>query len=72
MTIVLQLRIASAPVRRQGFARCAHRLTPPLTATVAPAQQVTSSHLVATASLINYWLKHEIPDNSGFGAHGAT
>ena len=45
VTIVLQLRIASAPVRRQGFARCARRLTPPLTATAAPAQQVVSSRL---------------------------
>ena len=39
----LQLRIASAPARRQGFARCARRLTPPLTAAGAPAKQVISS-----------------------------
>jgi transposase len=32
--------LACAPVRRQGFARCARRLTPPLTATGAPAQKV--------------------------------
>jgi len=31
-------RVASAPARRQGSARCARRLTPPLTATGAPAQ----------------------------------
>jgi hypothetical protein len=39
----MQLPVASAPVSRQGFARCARPLTPPLTATVAPAQQVISS-----------------------------
>jgi hypothetical protein len=66
MAIVKKLRIPSAPARRQGFARVARRLTPPLTATVAAAQQVVSSRLNATASLINHWhQKHEIPDNSG-------
>src|SRR5438270_12560493 len=39
----MQLSIAFAPVDRQGFARSARRLTPPLTATVVPAQQVLSS-----------------------------
>ena len=38
-------RVASAPTRRQGFARSAHRLTPPLTAAAAPAQSVVSSCL---------------------------
>ena len=45
MRSVIQRRIASASARRQGFARCARRLTPPLTATAAPAQQVVSSRL---------------------------
>jgi hypothetical protein len=62
--MMMELRIASAPVRRQGFARYTRRLTPPLTATVVPAQQVIKQSLLATASLINHWLKHEIPDKS--------
>ena len=40
MAIASERRIASAPARRQGSARCARRLTPPLTATGAPAQRV--------------------------------
>src|SRR5271167_1381070 len=36
---MVQRPIASATVRRQGFARCACRLAPPLTATLAPAQR---------------------------------
>jgi hypothetical protein len=38
-------RVASAPTRRQGYARSARRLTPPLTAAAAPAQRVISSCL---------------------------
>ena len=41
MAIVTQLPIASAPIRRQGFARSARRLMPPLTATGAPAWLAT-------------------------------
>jgi hypothetical protein len=67
--ILMQLSIASAPAGRQGFARCARRLTPPLTATVVPAQQVIKQSLLATASLINHWLKHEIPDRSTRGKY---
>jgi hypothetical protein len=40
-----QSRVASAPTRRQGFARSARRLTPPLTAAAAPAQSAISSCL---------------------------
>lgn len=40
-----QSRVASAPTRRQGFARAARRLTPPLTAAAAPAQSAVSSCL---------------------------
>jgi hypothetical protein len=40
-----QSRVASAPTRRQGFARSARRLTPPLTAAAAPAQGAVSSSL---------------------------
>jgi len=40
-----QPRVASAPTRRQGFARCARRLTPPLTAVAAAAQSLISSCL---------------------------
>jgi hypothetical protein len=40
-----QSRVASAPTRRQGYARSARRLTPPLTAAAAPAQRVISSCL---------------------------
>ena len=40
-----QSRVASAPTRRQGFARSARRLTPPLTAVAAPAQSTVSSCL---------------------------
>jgi hypothetical protein len=40
-----QSRVASAPTRRQGYARFARRLTPPLTAAAAPAQSVISSCL---------------------------
>jgi hypothetical protein len=40
-----QLRVASAPTRRQGFARSARRLTPPLTAAAAPAESAVSSCL---------------------------
>src|SRR5215472_14225954 len=38
-----QSRVASASTRRQGFARSARRLTPPLTAAAAPAQSAISS-----------------------------
>jgi len=41
--ISVSSRIAFAPGRRQGFARFARRLTAPLTATRATAQQVVSS-----------------------------
>src|ERR1700757_4396721 len=54
MGILKQPRIASAPVRRQAFARYARRLAPRLTATRAPAQKVISSCFDATASLINH------------------
>ena len=67
MRAVAQRRIAYASARRQGFARCARRLKPPLTATAAQAQQVIKQSFDATASLINHWLKHEIPDNSPIG-----
>jgi hypothetical protein len=40
-----QSPVASAPTRRQGFARSARRLTPPLTAAAAPAQSAVSSCL---------------------------
>ena len=40
-----QSPVASAPTRRQGFARSARRLAPPLTATAAPAQSAVSSCL---------------------------
>jgi len=40
-----QSRVASAPTRRQGFARCARRLTLPLTAAAAAAQRLVSSCL---------------------------
>jgi hypothetical protein len=43
--MMMELRIASAPVRRQGLARYTRRLTPPLTATVAAAQHVVNSRL---------------------------
>jgi hypothetical protein len=68
----MQLSIASAPVGRQGFARCARRLTPPLTATVVPAQQVIKQSLLATASLINHWFEHEISDRSAAAGDLAT
>jgi hypothetical protein len=45
MAILTQSRLASAPARRQGFARSACRLTPPLTAAGAPAQIAVSSCL---------------------------
>ena len=45
MAILAQSRVASAPARRQGFARFARRLTPPLTAAGAPAQMAVSSCL---------------------------
>lgn len=45
MDAVPQSRLASAPARRQGCARCARRLTPPLTATGAPAQKVIMQSL---------------------------
>ena len=64
MTSASKLRpIASAPARRQGSARKAHRLTPALTATGATAQQVVKQLLDATASLICHRLKHEVPDS---------
>jgi len=40
MALASAPRIASAPARRQGFARDARQLTPPLTATGASAQRV--------------------------------
>jgi hypothetical protein len=40
-----QSRVASAPTRRQGCARSARRLTPPLTAAAATAQSAISSCL---------------------------
>jgi hypothetical protein len=40
-----QSPVASAPTRRQGFARSARRLRPPLTAAAAPAQSAVSSCL---------------------------
>jgi len=40
-----QSRVACAPTRRQGCARCARRLTPPLTAAAAAAQSAISSCL---------------------------
>ena len=40
-----QSRVASASTRRQGFARSARRLTPPLTAAAAAAQSAISSCL---------------------------
>src|SRR5215469_17097944 len=41
MATLTDPRIASAPARRQGYARRTRRLRPPLTATGAPARQVT-------------------------------
>ena len=38
-----QSRVASAPTRRQGFAHSVRRLTPPLTAAGAPAQNAVSN-----------------------------
>ena len=64
MAIVTQSRVASAPTRRQGFARFARRLTPPLTAASAPAQRAISSCLTQLLRSFNHWLRHEIPDNS--------
>jgi hypothetical protein len=46
-------RVASAPTRRQGFARSAHRLTPPLTAAAAPAQSPVSSCLTQLLRSLN-------------------
>ena len=40
MAVASEWRIASAPARSQGSARCARRLLPPLTATGAPAHTV--------------------------------
>jgi len=45
MAIVTQLRLAFAPMRRQGFARTARRRMPPLTATGAPAWLATRHSL---------------------------
>jgi hypothetical protein len=45
MAILAQSLVASVPARRQGFARFARRLTPPLTAAGAPAQMAVSSCL---------------------------
>src|SRR5438128_7515183 len=64
MVIVTQSQVASAPARRQGFVRFAHRLTPPLTAASAPAQRAISSCLTQLLRSFNHWLRHEIPDNS--------
>src|SRR5438093_9490579 len=64
MAIVTQSRVASAPTRRQGFARFAHRLTPPLTAASTPAQRAISCCLTQLLRSFNHWLRHEIPDNS--------
>ena len=55
---------ASAPVRRQGSARKARRLTPALTATGATAQQLVKQVLDAPASLIYHCRKHEIADSA--------
>src|SRR5439155_25340798 len=66
MVIVTQSQVASAPARRQGFARFTRRLTPPLTAASAPAQRAISSCLTQLLRSFNHWLRHEIPDNSCF------
>ena len=65
MTSASKLRlIASAPARRQGFARKARRLTSALTAPGATARQVVKQLLDATASLIHHCRKHEITDSA--------
>jgi hypothetical protein len=46
MAIASERRIASAPARRQGSARCTRRLTSPLTATGAPPQTVVRQLLM--------------------------
>jgi hypothetical protein len=64
MTSASKLRlIASAPVRRQGCARKPRRLTPALTATGAPAQQVVKQLLDATAPLIHHRHNREMTDS---------
>jgi hypothetical protein len=60
---VMQLSLASAPAAVKG-SRATRRLTPPLTAVVAPAEMVLKQSLARLLSLINHWLKHEIPDSS--------
>ena len=66
MHALVRRPISSAPVRRQGFARYARRLTPPLTATVAPAQQVVSNRLTRLLRSFTTGSKREIPDNSRY------
>jgi hypothetical protein len=69
MTGALKVRrIASAPARRQAFARYARRPAAGLDCHRRSGSGVNYAVAHATASLINYWLqKHEIPDNP----HGA-
>src|ERR1700739_3389190 len=49
-----QSRVASAPARRQGFARSVRRLEPPLTAARAPAQRAISSCLTQLLRSFNH------------------
>jgi N-methylhydantoinase B/oxoprolinase/acetone carboxylase alpha subunit len=58
MAPVCQSPVAFASARRQGLARSARRLTPPLTATAAPAQSAVSSCLTQL-------LRSSTPTDSG-------
>jgi hypothetical protein len=51
---VTTLPVASAPARRQGFARSVRRLEPPLTAARAPAQRAISSCLTQLLRSFNH------------------
>jgi hypothetical protein len=78
-----QSPVASAPTRRQGCARSARRLTPPLTAAAAPAQSAVSSCLTqllrssdltgsAAKFLVDLVILNQRLSNPSVHAFGAT